>query len=83
MATQAEFERKQSSIQDKTFAIFIGLVLFRLINALSIQTFFQPDEYFQSLEPAWKSAFGENSGAWITWVRFSQRTEWQEYLQND
>lgn len=49
--------------------IFLFLVAFRILNALSIRTFFQPDEYFQSLEPAWEIAFGANSGAWITWVR--------------
>lgn len=45
------------------------LLAFRFINALCIRTFFQPDEYFQSLEPAWEMAFGTHSGAWITWVR--------------
>ena len=49
--------------------IFLFLVAFRMVNALSIRTFFQPDEYFQSLEPAWQIAFGTDSGAWITWVR--------------
>ncbi len=44
------------------------LLVFRCINALVIRTFFQPDEYFQSLEPAWQMAFGPQSGAWITWV---------------
>lgn len=44
------------------------LILFRFVNALCVRTFFQPDEYFQSLEPAWRMAFGEGSGAWITWV---------------
>ena len=48
--------------------IFAFLVAFRILNALSTRTFFQPDEYFQSLEPAWKIAFGEDGGAWITWV---------------
>jgi phosphatidylinositol glycan class B len=48
--------------------ILLFLVAYRILNALTIQTFFQPDEYFQSLEPAWRLAFGENSGAWITWV---------------
>lgn len=48
--------------------ILLFLVAFRLLNALTIRTFFQPDEYFQSLEPAWRMAFGEDSGAWITWV---------------
>ena len=48
--------------------ILLFLVAFRILNALSIRTFFQPDEYFQSLEPAWQMAFGADSGAWITWV---------------
>lgn len=48
--------------------ILLFLIAFRILNALTIQTFFQPDEYFQSLEPAWQLAFGESSGAWITWV---------------
>lgn len=41
---------------------------YRLLNALCVRTFFQPDEYFQVLEPAWKIAFGQDSGAWMTWV---------------
>lgn len=49
--------------------ILLFLIAFRILNALSIKTFFQPDEYFQSLEPAWQMAFGRNSGSWITWVR--------------
>lgn len=48
--------------------ILLFLIAFRLLNALTISTFFQPDEYFQSLEPAWRMAFGADSGAWITWV---------------
>lgn len=49
--------------------VFWCLVALRLANALTITTFFQPDEYYQSLEPAWATAFGPNSGAWLTWVR--------------
>lgn len=48
--------------------VLLFLIALRILNALSIRTFFQPDEYFQSLEPAWEIAFGANSGAWITWV---------------
>jgi GPI mannosyltransferase 3 len=48
--------------------IFLFLVAFRILNALTVRTFFQPDEYFQSLEPAWQMAFGKDSGAWITWA---------------
>ena len=48
--------------------VLLFLVAFRILNALTIRTFFQPDEYFQSLEPAWQMTFGKNSGAWITWA---------------
>lgn len=44
------------------------LLVFRFFNAICVRTFFQPDEYFQALEPAWKIAFGGESGAWMTWV---------------
>ncbi|KAG5975777.1 glycosylphosphatidylinositol anchor biosynthesis [Claviceps cyperi] len=52
-----------------------NLIIIRLINAWWISTFFQPDEYFQSLEPAWELAFGPNSGAWLTW-------EWNHQLRS-
>ncbi|KAI2615448.1 glycosyltransferase family 22 protein [Hypoxylon sp. NC1633] len=48
---------------------------FRLINALCVRTFFQPDEYFQALEPAWHMVFGDDSGAWLTW-------EWKHKLRS-
>ncbi|KAJ9619387.1 glycosylphosphatidylinositol anchor biosynthesis [Knufia peltigerae] len=55
--------------------VFVTLVAFRLLNALTICTFFQPDEYFQALEPAWRWAFGKEAGAWITW-------EWNSNLRS-
>ncbi|KAF7506351.1 hypothetical protein GJ744_011817 [Endocarpon pusillum] len=55
--------------------ILLFLLAFRILNALTIRTFFQPDEYFQSLEPAWQMVFGENCGAWITW-------EWKNALRS-
>lgn len=48
--------------------VLVLLLAFRIVNALTLNTFFQPDEYFQSLEPAWQLAFGPSSGAWMTWV---------------
>ncbi|CAG7922728.1 unnamed protein product [Penicillium olsonii] len=56
-------------------SLLLLLIAYRLVNAFSVQTFFQPDEYFQSLEPAWKIAFGEDQGAWITW-------EWRHQLRS-
>ncbi|KAJ5610701.1 hypothetical protein N7510_007420 [Penicillium lagena] len=55
--------------------IFLFLLAFRLLNSLAIRTFFQPDEFFQSLEPAWQIAFGKDQGAWITW-------EWRHQLRS-
>lgn len=48
--------------------VLLFLIAFRVVNALCVKTFFQPDEFFQSLEPAWQIVFGKDSGAWITWV---------------
>lgn len=60
-------QRNESALSAVNVLYF--LIAFRICNALLTRTFFQPDEYFQSLEPAWDIAFGPSSGAWITWVR--------------
>jgi phosphatidylinositol glycan class B len=60
-----------NSYRDSTLGIFALLLAFRIVNALTLRTFFQPDEFFQSLEPAWQLAFGADSNAWITWVNAS------------
>lgn len=57
-----------TSYRDSALVVFALLLAFRIVNALTLRTFFQPDEFFQSLEPAWQLAFGESSNAWITWV---------------
>jgi phosphatidylinositol glycan class B len=57
-----------TSYRDSALGIFALLLAFRIVNALTLRTFFQPDEFFQSLEPAWQLAFGDQSNAWITWV---------------
>jgi phosphatidylinositol glycan class B len=58
-----------------TTKVALALIAFRTLNAFSIRTFFQPDEFFQVLEPAWQMAFGPDSGAWITW-------EWDYQLRS-
>ncbi|KAJ5579759.1 uncharacterized protein N7459_005744 [Penicillium hispanicum] len=55
--------------------ILLFLIGFRILNAFAVRTFFQPDEFFQSLEPAWQIAFGKGQGAWITW-------EWHHQLRS-
>lgn len=44
------------------------LICIRIANAVTLSTFFQPDEFYQAWEPAWALAFGKESGAWLTWV---------------
>ncbi|AGO12967.1 AaceriADL281Cp [[Ashbya] aceris (nom. inval.)] len=56
----------------KERSILRTLFLWRLINALSIRSFFQADEYWQSLEPAHVKAFGYGD---LTW-------EWQYGLRS-
>ncbi|RCI16936.1 hypothetical protein L249_2985 [Ophiocordyceps polyrhachis-furcata BCC 54312] len=55
--------------------VLTALVAVRLVNAWSIATFFQPDEFFQALEPAWGLAFGPHSHPWLTW-------EWHHQLRS-
>lgn len=71
MATKQTKSKTASGAERFDLIILFYLLAFRNVNALAVKTFFQPDEYFQSLEPAWQAAFGEGSGAWITWVRLS------------
>jgi Alg9-like mannosyltransferase family len=59
----------QPLLQDKRLLLF--LIGFRIFNALTITTFFQPDEYYQSLEPAWRAVFGYGE---LTW-------EWREGIR--
>ncbi|SGZ52409.1 CIC11C00000002844 [Sungouiella intermedia] len=53
-------------------AVFLVSLIIRLFNAFTIRTFFQPDEYFQALEPAHKLVFGYG---YITW-------EWTQRLRS-
>ncbi|KIV99274.1 uncharacterized protein PV09_09042 [Verruconis gallopava] len=65
--------RRTSSVS--TLHVLLVLLALRVVNALTLRTFFVPDEYYQSLEPAWQLAFGPHSGAWITW-------EWRHQLRS-
>jgi hypothetical protein len=56
----------RQSAPDKTaFALLLAL---RLTHALGLRTFLQPDIFLQSLEPSWQLAFGDATGARITWA---------------
>lgn len=50
---------------DKDVLLWYLLVIsFRLLNCISIQTFFNPDEYWQSLEIAHADVFGYGFKTW-------------------
>jgi phosphatidylinositol glycan class B len=67
--------RSPPTTRSANYINFQDVFIIRLVNALCIATFFQPDEFFQSLEPAWQIAFGPDSGAWLTW-------EWHHHLRS-
>ncbi len=46
-----------STMEASKLTLFV-LVTFRIFNAISLSTFFNPDEYWQSLEVAHRSVFG-------------------------
>lgn len=54
------------------YTVLVVIAAFRVANALSTKTFFQPDEYWQSLEPAHRLAYGYG---YLTW-------EWHEGLRS-
>ena len=44
--------------------LFLFVLLFRIVNALTVQTYFNPDEYWQSLEVAHYDVFGYGHKTW-------------------
>lgn len=44
--------------KNATMKLLLFLVVFRVLNGLSLKTFFDPDEYWQSLEVAHATVFG-------------------------
>ncbi|KAJ5550397.1 GPI mannosyltransferase [Penicillium sp. DV-2018c] len=75
MSTPNSPRRVAPQYPSPTRTVLLYLIGFRLVNAFVVRTFFQPDEYFQSLEPAWATAFGQDQGAWVTW-------EWRHQLRS-
>ena len=59
----------QTLLVDKR--IILAVICIRIFNALTTVTFFQPDEYYQSLEPAWKFVYGYGEATW----------EWKEGIR--
>ncbi|KAK0549103.1 glycosylphosphatidylinositol anchor biosynthesis [Tilletia horrida] len=56
--------RASSKSGPSLFTLFAVLLSFRLLNAALTQTFFQPDEFWQSLEIAHRIVFGYGYQTW-------------------
>jgi hypothetical protein len=74
-APPLRIKRRQSPLDDAHVLfdrrVFLVLLCIRVFNSLTVQTFFQPDEYYQSLEPAWKLVYGYGETTW----------EWKEAIR--
>ena len=61
---ESAWDRQKDSFPGDSFSwiidrkILVGCIIFRLLNALLLQTFFNPDEYWQSVEVAHRITFG-------------------------
>lgn len=68
-----EIDYKTIASGNPHLRIFAALCVFRLVNALLLQTQFDPDEYWQTLEPAYCATFPTKPCA-LTW-EWTRRAE--------
>lgn len=71
---ETKYQKEQQEIINNSLPppiVLQYLITLRIINAFTISTFFQPDEYFQSLEPAhaFVYGYGELTWEWLTELR--------------
>lgn len=65
LVVSSDSERDSVTRQgDGILITFLLLVVFRLMNAFIVRTQFDPDEYWQGLEPARLLVYGKG---WLTW----------------
>src|ERR1700722_17105526 len=55
--------------------LFLSLYLFRLLNSLLVSSYIDPDEFWQSLEPAHRLVFGYGYLTW-EWRKESAIRSW-------
>ena len=56
-------------VQLQSLKVYVGLAIFRICNTLLIQSQFDPDEYWQNLEPAYCHVFDDCQGLTWEWKR--------------
>ncbi|ODV97291.1 hypothetical protein PACTADRAFT_40242 [Pachysolen tannophilus NRRL Y-2460] len=64
--------KKLLNLKPAETTIFFVILAIRIFNALTIRTFFQPDEYYQALEPAYAVVFHTDGFTW----------EWRQKLRS-
>lgn len=62
--------------------LYLIVCIYRIINALLIQTQFDPDEYWQCLEPAYCLAFSSDDGAGSTQHGCAYTWEWTRRFED-
>lgn len=62
----------QAFVFDSSLNLYVTLLVIRLLNSLTLKTYFQADEYWQALEPAHKLVYGYG---FLTW-------EWRQGLRS-
>jgi GPI mannosyltransferase 3 len=78
--TSGTFTSATRTMMMKSVVIFLAFSIFRVLNVLLIQSQFDPDEYWQQLEPAYCHVFASSSGercpglTW-EWKRRPRRTD--------
>jgi phosphatidylinositol glycan class B len=77
MAYNNNIHDHRPSYAAMTVQLFVALAAFRLVNAWLLQTQFDPDEYWQTLEPAYCLAFESPCAYTWEWTRKGGGEGWE------
>mmetsp|Transcript_310 Transcript_310/g.449 ORF Transcript_310/g.449 Transcript_310/m.449 type:complete len:598 (+) Transcript_310:130-1923(+) len=69
-----------AKLKNNNMLLFVSLAVFRVLNALLLQTQFDPDEYWQTLEPAYCEAFDGNCAYTWEWTRRASTSSWFDQI---
>ena len=74
---EASSEEKMTTMSISPFKVYFAICIFRVLNCLVIQSQFDPDEFWQNLEPAYCEVFQPNqpcNGYTWEWTRRPPKT---------
>lgn len=66
-----------NTIRNNPLVLWLALFIFRFLNAALVRTYFDPDEYWQSIEIAHRHVFGFGA---VTWDWISGLRNWAAIL---